>query len=160
MSGFDSCDLDLICMHVNEDLEGICVEYCQGTEVAATCSDPQAACNVTNEGALPVCLRSCDPLLPDCPQGLGCYGLGAPGEGAPLSCLLPGEGVDVLGLSPAACAPGETDVPDDLRSSCTDESEPCCTPWCLVGGVDPCGPGTTCLPWDDAGGDLGVCIDA
>lgn len=160
VSGIDTCDAGLICMHVDANLEGVCIEFCQGTERNPSCSDSDAVCMISNDDDLQVCVQSCDPFVQDCAAGLGCYGIGIPGSGAPTTCLIPGEGVNSLGLRPAGCEVGETDIPDDLRSECTDEMETCCAPWCSTAEVDPCGPGMLCLPWDEDTGELGVCIDA
>lgn len=158
VSGIDNCDIGLVCLHADQSLEGACVEYCLGTANDPSCSDPQTECVVTNEGALPACLRTCDPLLQACPDGQGCYGIGVPGEDAPTSCLRPGEGVHSLGLLPAACPVGTTDIPDDLRDECMNAMETCCASWCSTDEVDACGAGLSCLPWGIGDSDLGVCV--
>lgn len=157
-SGFDNCDIGLVCMHVDENLEGVCLGYCEGAQNEPTCADPQVECVISNSGAFSVCLDSCDPLAPDCGEGLGCYGIGVPGEDAPTSCLRPGEGVAENGLHPAECAIGSTDIPDDLRDECTEATETCCAQWCSTAEADACGDGFECLPWSVGNGELGVCV--
>lgn len=75
-SGIDDCAPSAMCWNV-EDGTGTCLAFCEGSPDAPTCSDPDTACSITNDGVLILCLPLCDPLLQDC-QGINeaCYPVG------------------------------------------------------------------------------------
>jgi hypothetical protein len=77
VSGNDDCIKGSLCFSVNpETNEGICTAFCQGSEASPTCADPNAVCNISNNGSLILCLPTCNPMLQDCPttgQPQGCY---------------------------------------------------------------------------------------
>lgn len=73
-SGFDSCDVGSMCWGVDSETSaGTCVAMCEGTSNAPTCANPDTSCSIANDGALNLCLRSCDPDGNDCPEGETCY---------------------------------------------------------------------------------------
>ncbi|MEM6993405.1 MAG: hypothetical protein AAF721_23025, partial [Myxococcota bacterium] len=96
-------------------------------------------CVVANDGILPLCLPSCDPLMQDCPADGGCYLVEGIAVCAPVSgTLLSG---DACG-SANACTPGLACV--DGGGGCALGTS-CCGPYCDVG--DPgCTAGLSCAP--------------
>src|SRR5690606_20362659 len=71
-TGIDNCDVGTLCMLTDEEGKGgVCVEFCSTED---TCPQtPTANCVVYNDGSLPICLGSCDPIVQDCAAGQGCY---------------------------------------------------------------------------------------
>jgi hypothetical protein len=80
VSGNDTCDKGSMCFSVDPETDsGVCVELCQGSPTAPTCSTANSVCTISNDGALNLCLSRCDPILQDCPQigqAQGCYPVG------------------------------------------------------------------------------------
>ncbi len=164
-TGDDECDVGLICLLSDDDgLGGGCVEFC---DTAMNCTHPNANCAIYNDGALPICLANCDPLLQDCPDGQGCYGSAA-GDG--FICFkfsgMAGEGVPggECGFV-NACQPGAACLAPDAVENCA-ATNGCCSPYCDLGAADPnavCNPSEECTPWFEAGNappqfvDVGVC---
>jgi hypothetical protein len=73
-SGIDDCDFGAMCWGVDPiTLDGVCIELCQGAIENPVCTLPEEQCVIANDGALTVCLPTCDPLLQDCIAGNGCY---------------------------------------------------------------------------------------
>jgi hypothetical protein len=69
VSGEDSCDVASMCWSIDGETGiGYCVALCQGSPAAPTCEDPGTACSIGNDGILPLCLPTCDPLIQDCPN--------------------------------------------------------------------------------------------
>jgi hypothetical protein len=76
VSGLDDCDIGSMCWDVDPETNmGTCVAMCAGDEANPVCEDPSTACVNVNDGAIVLCLPSCDPLLQDCPEGQACYGI-------------------------------------------------------------------------------------
>ncbi len=164
-SGQDSCGGDSMCFNVDpETLEGTCVAFCSGDQQNPMCS-PDSICVNSNEGALPLCHRVCDPLLQDCPDGEACYGVGEPENSDPLVCMREGVGVRALsGARSAMCPLGSTGVPPSFIAACADD-EPCCAQWCSLSEPNSCDEGLECVPWYDENvipGPFpqGVCVEA
>jgi hypothetical protein len=66
----DSCDVHLLCWGIDPDSGvGVCVEFC---DEANQCPD-LGVCSTSNGGTLPLCLDTCDPLMPDCAPGWACF---------------------------------------------------------------------------------------
>ncbi len=131
VSGVDTCDAGLMCWNVDPDtLEGTCVEYC---EVGFVCDDPSGTCSVFNEGTLPLCLPTCNPLMFDCGEGFGCY----PTTDFSFVCLREDEPVHASGVSQPDCAPGTFWAWDEQIDGCTDE-ESCCVAYCDRSGPPTC----------------------
>src|SRR5690606_38468395 len=66
VSGIDDCDLGLMCWNVDERGEGYCQDICTGTYRDPSCAAPEDQCVISNEGAIALCLSTCDPVLQDC----------------------------------------------------------------------------------------------
>jgi hypothetical protein len=161
MDDNDNCDKGLFCMTTTSAAEGdgFCLELCT---VGEPC-DNGGQCLAFNDGVLPLCQVSCDPLLQDCPGMQNCYaafndficanpgfeaGLGNDGDPcqAIQSCR---EGL--------VCAGATAD--------CDDPGGSCCTPFCDVSG--PAGqcsnPMEQCVAWFAPGEgppgseDVGAC---
>ena len=74
VSGIDSCDLGVMCWDVDPETNvGTCVAMCTGDEANPICEDPATTCTIANNGAIVLCLPTCDPLLQDCGDDQGCY---------------------------------------------------------------------------------------
>lgn len=145
-SGVDSCDVGLMCWDVDPDtLAGTCIDYCDGDETEPTCSRSEDVCTISNDGSLPVCLPSCDPLLSDCDSGDAC----APRGGEDTFVCVPQRYVP--------CPAGTTEV---SQAPGCGEDEPCCSPYCDLSDDASCGEDLGCLPLPEpyaAYPDLGVC---
>lgn len=164
-TGVDNCAKGTLCLLTDDEgLGGICVEFCDLNDQCP--NTPTAKCVVYNDGSLPICLPTCDPLLQDCPEGQGCYSSAGdsfvcfkvsaePGEG------LPGDECEYLN----ACQKGGFCAAADAVANCPPQSAGCCTPFCPVsGGNAPCQPGEECVPFFEQGmappqyEDVGVCV--
>lgn len=125
MEGNDTCAAGFFCMtDVSGNTgEGRCLEYC---EVNQPC-EFGGECFAFNDGALPVCEVTCNPLASDCPSGQGCYAAfddfvcaipgaasGQGGDGDPCSTI-------------QSCNPGL--VCRAGTAGCAAEAV-CCTPYC------------------------------
>ncbi|MGH1347906.1 MAG: hypothetical protein ACRBN8_40500 [Nannocystales bacterium] len=147
-SGIDSCDIGLMCWNVDaETLEGTCVEYCDffgGGGIR--CSDVDERCSEFNNGVLPLCLPSCDPLASACADGFGCY----PGSEDDFVCIREGDPVHLDVFHPE-CPAGTFWAAPDAIEGCVDDL-PCCTAFCDITVPDSCGPDAECLSYFE--GDL------
>jgi hypothetical protein len=77
-SGLDNCMAAAMCWAVDAETHiGTCVGFCTGTEANPSCDDPGTTCSITNGGSLILCLPVCDPLLQNCVNDQGCYGVGS-----------------------------------------------------------------------------------
>ena len=167
VSGIDNCDLGLMCWDVDPvTLAGTCAQICTGDGANPICEDTDTTCTIANDGAIVLCLPTCNPLMQDCAVGQGCFPVddvfvcspdasaGMGGHGDPCSFI-------------NACAPGNLCLSPDAHSACANRSG-CCTSVCDVTAMDADGlcaafdPGQTCLPFyakAQAPGleDVGVC---
>ncbi len=143
-SGLDSCDVGAICWGADGPSGmGECLAFCGGSSGAPECP-ADLFCSVSNEGVLPLCQPSCDPVLQNCPEGQGCY----LGDGD-YNCTNDasggagfGQGCDFIN----ACAAGYACLPPAIIGDCT-AGGGCCTPFCDLDGEDACpGEGQTCMP--------------
>ena len=117
------------------------MDNCPGT--------PTANCVVYNDGSLPICLASCDPIVQDCPDGQGCYNSAGdlfvcfkesamPGEG--------GTGAECQYIN--QCQKGGFCATAGSVTGCDPMSSGCCTPFCPIsGGPAPCQMGEECVPF-------------
>lgn len=151
-SGLDDCGPGLTCAFTDETMGGRCTPLCFGERFVEACCETGRTCWGCGGTCLyALCLPTCDPLVQDCPDGLGCYAsslahylvcLPSHREPKPYGEPCMQDQDCEMGLT---CRPG---VPDcDL----------CCTPWCDLG--DPhcpdAGRGQTCV---EAGFDgVGYC---
>jgi hypothetical protein len=144
-SGIDDCEEDAICWQVDPRTnEGVCHAACNiiddGT---AVCPDPQA-CAILDAG-VPLCVQSCEPLSPSCPQGQTCtftYG--------GLACQI------ALGDTVQEGQPCGPEVVCELGTLCSYEpaldctDEPgvgCCAEPCDLNDPSACNGTEVCLPW-------------
>lgn len=70
-SGLDTCDLGLMCWNSDAQNKGRCVVMCAGSPADPQCPDG-LLCDISNGGALLLCVAECDPLTPSCPVGQIC----------------------------------------------------------------------------------------
>lgn len=144
----DDCAAGFFCM---TDVSGhtgmgFCLEYCD-TDVG-TC-EYGGDCFGFNDGALPVCQVTCDPLLQDCSPGLGCFA-----AFDNFVCAQPGfpdgggqDGDECATIQ--GCEPGL--ICRSGTAGCTTESG-CCTPLCAIsgGGAECTDPQEMCIAALDA----------
>lgn len=166
VSGVDSCGVGSMCWNVDEENVGACVSLCQGSPDATLCDNPADVCIVANDGALPLCLPQCDPLL-GCADGEGCY----PGADG-FVCVPDASGPDLGGYGDAceyanACDPGLFCGASTIVPGC--DGTGCCTDYCDLSDAEPsagCGGvagGQECVSAFDEGQaqpgleDVGVC---
>ena len=125
-SGVDSCALGSVCWAVDpETREGTCVQQCKGSEPSPDCPE-DTACSVTNDGALNLCLRPCDPLADSCDEGHACR----PAKGVEHTqyvCRPMSNGM--VDYGDCGCAAGEFCVAATNLLDCEDDLG-CCTPYC------------------------------
>ncbi|MEX1366505.1 MAG: ribulose phosphate epimerase [Nannocystaceae bacterium] len=165
VSGIDSCDIAAMCWDVDGETNmGVCVPFCEGSEDAPLCSDPDEACSITNDGVLILCLPLCDPLLQDCPEGQACYP-----EPNGFICSPDASGPDLGAIGDPCeflnvCDPGGWCAAAEVVPDCAG-SIGCCAAYCdLTDPMDNCPDMTECTPWHDEGTappgeeDIGVCI--
>jgi hypothetical protein len=167
VSGIDSCDLAAMCWDVDGKTNmGLCVGFCEGTEDAPFCSNPDEGCSISNDGVLILCLAYCDPLLQDCAEGSACY----PEEnGFFCSPDASGPELGVIG-DPCeyinVCDPGGWCAAAETQPDCGGAIG-CCAAFCDI--TDPksaaaCPEGTECIGWHEEGPappgeeDIGVCV--
>lgn len=166
-SGIDDCGLGLMCWEVDPTTDqGICEDLCTGNAMEPMCADEGDVCVMTNEGAIILCLPSCDPLVQDCVEGEGCF---ASHQGHFL-CedvyfpdTMPGDSCEYIN----GCAPGQACMDPMLFSEC--DGFGCCATFCALDDPDAdmnCAaqdPLQECVPWYEegmapAGGEnIGVC---
>ena len=165
VSGLDDCDKGSMCWDTNKENIGYCIEFCMGSADAPFCSDPQALCQIANDGVLPICLPSCDPLLQDCPGvDYACLPLN---DG--FVCIPDGSGPDAgADGDPCeyanACDPGLFCATADFVPGC--KTAGCCSSFCDLGAPNTCplkAQGAECQPFYEMGmappgkENLGVC---
>ncbi|MEM7158075.1 MAG: ribulose phosphate epimerase [Myxococcota bacterium] len=153
-SGYDDCDIASMCWDVDPETNaGTCVPMCAGDPSAPLCEDPDAACTVTNEGVIALCLPSCDPLVQDCAEGQACYPVAdewvcAPDASGEMGAA--GDSCEFINV----CSPGNICVGAAAWPDCQG-SVGCCSPVCDLEDVDAdaeCpGTGQTCQPWYEEG---------
>lgn len=162
----DDCDVGLLCLREGSRTDqGTCFSQCGGSPEEPTCAGAGQACSITDDGLVNLCFESCDPLLGDCPDGMGCYSVGLPAEFGCVWTYTPGAYGDPCTFL-NDCDPGNWCASSDvLPPACTDSS--CCTPFCDVNGPASCPDpelGVTCVQWYDPGEappgleDVGVCV--
>jgi hypothetical protein len=137
-TGMDNCAKGYICLNTDPDgKNGACVEFCTVDDTCPNTTGGSGICNVANEGVLPICLPTCDPLVQDCPAKQGCYG---DPEGPPFICFGPdpkdggqdGSKCDFTN----ACLPGLQCQDSATLEGCPADSAGCCTPFCPLDGME------------------------
>ena len=167
VSGIDDCDILSMCWDVDPKTNlGTCVAMCAGDADTPICEDPDTACNILNEGALVLCLPTCDPLLQDCDDGQACYPVlqnftCAPDASGPLGLF--GDPCEFVNV----CDPGLFCADAAVVPNCTG-SVGCCNDFCDIddpGGDSQCtgaAAGQMCVPWDPPPGpgleSVGACL--
>lgn len=153
-SGIDDCDATSMCFDVDpKTLEGICRPFCTGDNSDPTCADPCDFCTISADSALTICLPICDPIAQDCPPEEACYPVSSEFVCAP-DASPEGAGIGSPCEYINVCPPGQACLGAAAIPGCDTGSAGCCTPFCSVGGADPCPgllPGTECMPWFEEG---------
>ncbi len=134
--GIDDCDVGLICLFADEEgMNGTCTAFCTGDPDNGMCEGAKAFCVPANDGFLPICLNSCDPLLQDCPFDHGCYG---DSEDGSFLCFKPDPkegGMDNDNCAfDNACLPGFQCLPPEVVAECEQGFDGCCNPFCALDG--------------------------
>lgn len=158
----DSCDATSMCwdvMVVDGASVGVCRAFCQGNPEDPWCA-PGHRCLIPSEGAINLCIPTCDPLIQDCGEGLGCYWYGDD-----FSCIFTtgqletGEPCGFLN----DCTPGNFCATGEVVPGC--EGSACCAAFCDLEAPACAHPGTSCVPFFEEGAEppnyahVGVCID-
>jgi hypothetical protein len=161
-SGIDSCAIGTMCWDVDEEGNGTCVAFCEGSEENPSCADTEATCVIANDGVLNVCLPICDALLQDCAEGQACYPVGdafACGPDVSGAQGLFGDPCEAINV----CDPGMFCAAAQLVPGCVGSG--CCSSFCDLEDDGPCpGDGQECVSWFDVGQappgaeTLGACI--
>jgi hypothetical protein len=157
----DDCGPELHCwnvMNVEGQAIGTCTEFCQGDANEPQCP-PDTSCLIAYDGAVNLCIATCDPLAQDCGPGLGCYW-----TMSEFNCVLTtsdipvGEPCNFINdcIAGAACLSAEL-VP------CAESA--CCASFCDLESNEPCPqPGTECSGFFEEGMappeyvNLGACV--
>lgn len=170
VDGLDTCEEGSMCYWIDPQTKiGTCTSHCLGDPRASFCPPAPVAncwgteqlCYIAADGALTLCLRTCDPLLHDCPGGGHCQHY----EGFVFGCF---EGDQDVPFAAACsnsfeCAAGSLCGESDVAVECDPNVTGCCTPFCDLADPAPCpGVGQVCVPFeqDDASQvceNLGVC---
>ncbi|MFV8749387.1 ribulose phosphate epimerase [Nannocystaceae bacterium ST9] len=163
--GSDDCDESTVCwnsLDVDGQLIGTCFPFCTGNVDNPICDDPDLTCRVVNDGIIAICLPRCDPLLQDCPDGLGCYWSGTSGT---FQCIIVAGGIptgEPCGFN-NDCNPGNFCADPAVLESCNGSA--CCASFCdLTEDPTSCTAPYECVPFFDEGTappeytDLGLCI--
>lgn len=172
-SCIDNCAVGSMCFDFDGDGEGVCQKMCSGTAEVPECPNADDECFIYYSG-VPLCFRTCDPLVQDCPADKGCYP-DAIAEGGTGFLCMPTIGDSQLGdycwlLS--ACNPGMLCATPDLLPNCFGDADDagCCTDICDVTEVpDSCTsihPDLECVAWYYQGAeppsadlqDVGACV--
>ncbi len=147
VSGVDNCDIGTMCWFLDAENKGTCVEMCQGSADAPTCSGDKV-CDESNDGVIIVCLDTCDPLAQSCPENQICFFDGVD----TFICDFDASGDEGQYGDPCAfinvcdyglfCATQES-VPDCAST------DGCCSPFCNTMEPNTCpgAPAQECVPW-------------
>ncbi|KIG18764.1 hypothetical protein DB30_07779 [Enhygromyxa salina] len=160
----DDCDQDSACWNVEEvdgEWTGVCHWFCGGTPDTPMCPEG-TTCPITSDGTFALCVWTCDPVLQDCDDGLGCYWANTEFTCVPTTQDIPaGEPCGFVN----DCERGLLCAPAEALPAC--EGSSCCTPYCdLMLGDAQCDavPGTSCVPFYEEGrapasyAHVGVCL--
>ncbi len=147
-TGIDNCGEGTICLNVDAEQEnGFCVEFCTPDMKCPGTSGGAGVCIVTNDGSLPICLSTCDPLLQDCQGSGACYG--SP-DGPPFLCFTPDPVDGGMDGDPCdftnACVAGLNCAAAETQEGCMNDGSGCCAPFCSLDQMD-CTGGEECLPF-------------
>lgn len=161
-TGLDNCAKGFICqMADNDGKNGICVEFCNADkECPNSTAGPTHCLESANEGVLPLCLYTCDPLIQDCESGFACYGVDT------FICYRadpvdnPGQDGDACNFI-NACVAGFSCTDKAVLESCDNpDGYGCCAAFCDTGEMN-CAGQEVCNPFfpDPMPGyeNVGVC---
>ncbi len=146
VGGEDDCAEGFMCWDVDQEMNGTCIELCSGSADAPECGD-YTTCFVGNEGVLPICLPTCNPLA-GCGEGEVCISH----SGSNFYCALDASGEEGQVFDPCeftnACDDGLGCFLSELAVECDPNSLGCCLPYCDTTDANTC-PGTdqTCVPY-------------
>jgi hypothetical protein len=162
VSGVDDCAVASMCWGVDPETNlGTCVAFCMGSENNPVCDDPTTACSIANEGTLILCLPTCDPLLQNCMDGEGCWGIDddfvcAPDASGEMGVY--GDPCEYINV----CDPGLFCATATAVPGCA--SSGCCSEYCDLSEPAACmGDNQMCLPAFEKGQtppgyeDVGLC---
>lgn len=162
-SGMDNCAEGTMCFNFDfgTGQDGICTAFCGEGD---SCGANEICLPNANDGVLPLCLNTCDPLVQDCPNMHACYGDPSLPE---FFCAKPDPGNETgMDGSPCqftnACLAGFACMDGTLLEGCNG-ADYCCTPYCTVGDDTPCAPTEDCVPFyamDPPPGleNVGLCV--
>ena len=156
VAGVDTCAKGHMCWGVDPDTnEGHCVALCVGSPEDPQCVPAGTTCPITAEGVLNLCLPTCDPLAPACPEGEICVPSLSTDE---FLCVFDASEGEHPSGSPCdfvnQCNSGNACLNAEYypHPDCMDASG-CCGPYCDL--LDPScpdmPPGLTCLAWFEEG---------
>lgn len=174
-SGYDDCDVGLICWDVGRDGMGTCQDMCtfDGEEDTLVCANPTDQCVAAYDSNVVLCVPACNPLVPSCGPGEACYSA-EQGWGCFLDDpALGGTHGDPCPVSTSAnaCNPGFACAAAASFTVCEGGLSGCCSPICDLDDPDAdafCSsldPAQTCEPWfeppaPDGYENVGVCAIA
>jgi hypothetical protein len=147
----DDCDKGFFCMGKTSGSigAGICLELCVPNAPDQCVFG--SVCRPWADNPLALCQTLCDPVLQDCPEDWGCYGVIDH-----FMCAVPGpeqgqgnDGDECYTIQ--SCLPGLECMHRDSIAGCT--ADTCCTPFCDVTGPATQCPEPTedCVPWFEPG---------
>jgi hypothetical protein len=162
----DDCDATSSCWNAREvegELVGTCHSFCTGTEELPECPQDYE-CLLEIHSAVTLCFPTCDPVVQDCPNEIGCYW-----SGIAFICT---ASLELPGVSPGQpcgyvndCEPGSLCLDASVMPDCMGSA--CCGSLCdLEIGDAQCAAvlGTTCVPFWEQGmapvdsEHVGICI--
>ena len=157
IDGNDTCEKGSMCWGGDPDTGlGICVAFCVGSIDAYSCASADKICDISNNGTLPLCLPSCDPLAPDCPGEEVCIPLT---DGTGFSCNPSSGG----GMAPNGtpcnyindCNAGLVCADAAVNPACDSSASGCCTEVCALDAAENtcagAADGQVCEPFYEAG---------
>jgi hypothetical protein len=157
----DSCGPDSHCWDVQDvdgELLGVCTPFCQGDPDDPICG-PDTSCLIANGGSINLCITTCDPLLQECGENMGCFW-----SGNDFQCIFTAG--EIMADQPCGfindCAPGNLCASAELLVDCSGAA--CCTPFCDLGDPACPNPGTECVTFFEEGTappnyeNVGVCV--
>ncbi|MEZ4453965.1 MAG: hypothetical protein R3B09_31195 [Nannocystaceae bacterium] len=166
VSGIDTCDKGLICWDVDgQTLEGHCAALCQGDVDACgdgtSCCPAGSECSFARSSTLDLCVKLCDPIDQDCPEGSACYPLQssfhcAPDNSGDVGAV--GDPCEYVNV----CDPGTFCADAGVFPGCDPRATGCCAPFCSLKAPS-CPPETECTAWFDQDPpvgyeDVGACV--
>lgn len=140
VDGYDTCERHAMCWGLDENLEGTCVGFCEGSYSNPVCLDADSSCYISGDGFIALCTPTCNPLDQNCPTGEACYPIDTGFVCAPDASGetgLEGDPCEFINACDAGLYCGSS--LDDC------EAAGCCRPFCDVSQPS-CPVGTECVP--------------